>query len=399
MKRSRKLLVIGASIVIVAIPSVRYLTRPDVLAVDTALVATRPLESVVEAYGRTRVRERFLVVAPVSGRVERIVVLEGTAVRAGEVVARLLPLPIDSEARTQAAARIDAAAAITIAASGQVRLAKAALEQRRRELSRATHLVAAGAMAPRVAEEAQLAVVDAEEQARGAAERLRAADADLRLLRAVLDARVNEHATAVLVRAPASGRVLRVPERSERIVAAGTPLLEVGDPQSIEVVADLLSSDVRAVGIGDRVRFPDFLADGDLERARNPAGRVRSIEPSGFTKLSALGIEEQRVNVVVDIAPVPAGLGDGHRVGVAIIIWSSPATLAVPRSALVPGDAAGTWTAFVIREGAVERRQVRVGHFGGADAEVLGGLDAGDQVVVFPSDRIREGARVAPRAD
>ena len=138
--------------------------------------------------------------------------------------------------------------------------------------------------------------------------------------------------------------------------------------------------------------------NGDVEGALVPTGRVRAVEPSGFTKLSALGIEEQRVNVVVDLHSVPAGLADGHRLNVAIIVWSSPSALGVPRSALIPGDAAGTWTAFVIRDGAVERRAIRIGHLAGADAEVLGGLEPGDQVVVFPSDRIREGARVAPRA-
>ena len=394
MKVSRKTLVIGAAAIAVALLGIRYFTRPTVIAVDTSVVGKRPIEAMIEAAGRTRVRERYLVVAPVSGRVERIERVEGAPVRAGDVVARVLPMPLDSLARAQAQARIDAATSLALAAAGQARVATAAREQRRRERARAMRLVEAGAMAPRVAEEAQLAFVDADEQARGALDRSAAADADRRQASAVLDA----HAAAIMVRAPASGRILRVVERSEHIVAAGAPLLEIGDPASLEIVADLLSSDVPRVGIGDRVRFPDLPFNGDVETASTPVGRIRAIEPSGFTKLSALGIEEQRVNVVVDIAPVPARLGDGHRVSVAIIVWSSASSLAVPRSALVPGEPSGSWTAYVVRDGAVERRRVRIGHMAGADAEVLDGLSAGEQVVMFPSDQLRDGVRVTPRA-
>ena len=397
-KPSRKTLIIGAATIACALLGIAYFTRPDVIPVDTSIVGKRPIEAIVEAPGRTRVRERYVLVAPVSGRVERIDRVEGAAVRAGEIVARILPLPLDSEARAQAQARIDAARSIALAAAGQARVASAALALRRREHARAARLVEAGAMAPRVAEEAQLALVDAEEQARGALERSAAADADLRQARAVIDARDNARAVATPVHAPASGRVLRVAERSERIVMAGTPLIEIGDPSSMEIVADLLSTDVPLVGVGDRVRFPDLSVIGDVETARRPSGRVRAIEPSGFTKVSALGIEEQRVNVVVDIDTRPPGLADGHRVSVAIIVWSSTSSLAVPRSALVPDESPGSWVAYVVRNGAIERRRVRVGHFGGADAEVLDGLSGGDEVVVFPSNQLRAGARVTPRS-
>ena len=398
MHITRRTLIIGTAITAAIALAAWYTSRPDVLAVETARVESRRLESVVEASGRTRVRDRYVVVAPVGGRVQRLATLEGAVVRAGDVVAHILPLPLDPEARLQAQARIDATVAIAIAAAGQSRVATAALEQRRRELSRAVRLVGAGALAPRSAEEAQLALIDAEEAARGATERSAAADAEVRQARAVLEARDGDSA-GVIVRAPASGRVLRVVERSERIVPAGAPLLEIGEPGALEVVVDLLSTDVVLVGVGDPVRFPDLTQGSDSEGAATISGRVRAIEPSGFTKVSALGVEEQRVNVVVDIAGLPMGLSDGHRVNVAIVVWSTPSAIAVPRSALVPGGAAGTWQVYLVRSGVVARQPVRIGHMAGTDAEVAGGLAIGDRVVVYPSDQVRDGARVTARAD
>jgi HlyD family secretion protein len=396
--RLTKSRIIVAATILAVVGGIGYLMRPKPMEVDTAVVAERPMESVVEAYGRTRVRERYMIVAPVTGRVHRIERAEGDLVRAGDVVARLAPAPLDGEALAQAQARVDAARAIELQAAGQARAAHAALDQRVRERGRVARLLEAGGVAPRVFEEAVLATIDAEEMARGADARVTAAQADVRQARAVLDARANGTAQPVVVRAPASGRVLRIAERSERIIAAGTPLMEIGDPGSLEVVADLLSSDVATVRPGDRVRFVDWSVNGTSEGVSTVTGRVRTIEPAGFTKISALGIEEQRVNVIADLDQVPRGIGDGFRVNVAIIVWTSPSALTIPRSALLPGTGSGSWTAFVIRGASVEQRQVRIGHLGGADAEVLEGVTRGEQVVVFPSDRVKPGARVAPRA-
>jgi HlyD family secretion protein len=356
-------------------------------------VGHRPLESTIDADGRTRVRERYAVVAPVSGRLERIQYLEGALVRAGDVVARLAPLPLDSQTLIQAHARVEAAEALALAARGQARVAAAALEQRRRELSRATRLAEVGGAAPRVVEECELALTEAEESARGAAERQRAAEADRNQARAVLIGRT----AAVLVRAPAAGRVLRIVERSERIVAAGAPLIDVGNPGVLEVVVDVLSSDAAAVHPGDVVRLAEWGASG-AEPAQAIGGRVREIEPAGFTKVSALGVDEQRVNVIVDVDEAPPAIGDGFRVEASIIIWSSPRVLAVPRGALLQDDGDGTgWSVFVISGGRAQRRSLRIGHLAGAAAEVLAGLEAGDEVVLFPSDRLTPGTRVKSR--
>jgi HlyD family secretion protein len=182
-------------------------------------------------------------------------------------------------------------------------------------------------------------------------------------------------------------------------VAAGTPLLEIGDPSSLQVVVDVLSSDGASIHLGDRVRLLEW-ENADAGEAMKPlAGRVRDIEPSGFTKLSALGVEEQRVNVIIDADSIPATVGDGFRVDASIVVWSAANVTVVPRSALVQqhGAASGGWIAFLVRDGRLEARTVRVGHLGGTSAEVLNGLEARDEVVVFPSDRVRAGLRVSVR--
>lgn len=399
MKVSRTRIVVGAAVVAV-VAAVTYAMRPKPLVVDVAAVTRGALEATVDADGKTRVRERYAIVAPVTGRVERIALAEGAPVRAGDVVARLRPPMLDSAAAAQVRARIDAADALVIQAAAQSRAASADVAQRRRETSRAQRLAEAGGVADRVVEECQLAQTQAEEAARAADQRMHAAEADARQARAMLVGQRDEAGAVVLVRAPANGRVLHVPERSERIVTAGTPLMEVGDPGSLEIVIDVLSSDGALIHPGDRVRLADWAAAGDAERGAGTGGRVREIEPAGYTKISALGVEEQRVNVVVDPDAVPASVGDGFRVEASIVVWSAPDVTTVPRSALVQhtnGDRSIVWNTFVVRDGKVETRNVRIGRVGGTGAQVLEGLQPGDLVVVFPSDQVKPGTRVTSR--
>jgi HlyD family secretion protein len=278
-------------------------------------------------------------------------------------------------------------------------MAGADLDQKRRDLRRAQRLAEVGGVAPHVVEESQLAQLQAEETLRSANERTHAAEADAKQARAVLLGQTAGSGTTVPVRAPANGRVLRVAERSERVVAAGTPLIELGDPRSLEIVVDVLSSDGALIHPGDRVRLAEWTS-GDAEQ-EELGGHVREIEPSGFTKISALGVEEQRVNVIIDPDRVPASVGDGFRVEASIVVWSTPSVMSVPRSALVQNAPTSarttTWSAFVVRHGRLETRNVRIGHVGGAQAEVVAGLEAGDTVVVFPSDQVKAGARVRLR--
>jgi len=385
---------------LIAIGGLSLAFRPKPLEVDAATVARGPLETTIDAEGRTRVRERYVVVAPVSGRVERLTQVEGALVRAGDIVARLTPLPLDSQAMAQARARLDAANAVVLQAASQVRVATASLDQQRRDLSRALRLAEVGGVSPRVVEESQLAVTQAEEAERSANERLRATEADARQARAVLAGQENRTQQSVAVPAPASGRVLRVAERSERIVAAGTPLIEIGDPSSLEILVDVLSSDGANIHPGDHVRLTQWGSSTNGESNGEIRGRVRDIEPSAFTKVSALGVNEQRVNVVIDPERIPPVIRDGFRVEASIVVWATGETIVVPRSALVqPSDSRGSgdWTTFVINANRVEQRTVRIGHVGGVSAEVLSGITKGEAVVVFPSDRVASGIRVKVR--
>jgi HlyD family secretion protein len=185
--------------------------------------------------------------------------------------------------------------------------------------------------------------------------------------------------------------VLRLAERSERVVAPGSPITEIGDTHGIEVVVDVLSSDAARVRSGMPVRLEGWggAAQGDA------LGRVRVVEPAASTRVSALGVEEQRVDVIVDVVDPPPSLGDGYRVDAKIVVWSADGVLCVPASALVRHGE--EWAAFVVESGRARLRPVRVGAMGGATVQVLEGLREGDEVIVFPSDAVRAGARVAAR--
>lgn len=391
----------AVAVVAAVVGGIAYAARPKPLTVDAAPVVRGALETTIDADGRTRVRDRYVVTAPVAGRVERITRTEGEIVRAGDVIVRIAPLPLDSVSMAQARLGVEAAEAVVLQAASQARVAAAELEQTRRNLSRARRLFEVGAIAPSELEESQLATTQAEEASRAAVDRRRAAEADAAKARATLDGQRRGAGTVLIVRAPAAGRVLRVPERSERVVVAGTPLVEIGDPRSLEIVIDVLSSDGAMVHPGDSVRLSEWTGLAVGEEGRVTSGRVREIEPSGFTKVSALGVEEQRVNVIVDPISRPSTIGDGFRVEASIVVWSSADVIRVPRSALLRdarnGGQTSRWRAYVIRAGRAELRDLRIGHAGTVDAEVLAGLAEGDQVIVFPSDQVKAGSRVVSR--
>lgn len=185
------------------------------------------------------------------------------------------------------------------------------------------------------------------------------------------------------------GRVLRIPEKSERVVAAGTPLLELGDPTRLEIVVDLLSEDAVKVHSGDRMLVGDWGGDHPLE------AHVRNVEPSGFTKVSALGVEEQRVNAIADLDETPPQLGDGYRVETQIVLWEG-VVLKVPASALFQDGE--QWRVFVVRDGRARSQIVQIDHRNPFEAGISGGLAAGDLVVRHPTDKLTDGARVAARS-
>jgi HlyD family secretion protein len=360
--------------------------REQPVEVDTGFVRRGALRVTVDAEGKTRVRDRYVLAAPVAGRLHRIDLPEGTHVRAGDVIARVAPVPLDVQAVRQAEARVAAARSLARDADARVEQARAVLAQEKRAAHRIERLVSAGALADRDGEEALLSVRLREEDLAGAEARARAAAADVDQSRAALIVLRGGGEGEVVLRAPADGCVLRVPERSERVVAAGTPIVELGEPNALELVVDVLSSDAARVRPGASVLL-DRWGDGEAL-----TGRVRTVEPSAFTRLSALGVEEQRVNVVIDLPQWPASVGDGYRMEASIIVWERPNTTIVPVAALFRHE--DSWAVFVATNGRAALRTVRIGEQGAAGAEVLDGLAAGDRVVVFPSDQVRSGRRI-----
>jgi HlyD family secretion protein len=372
--------------------------RPDPMQVETAAVRRAPLRVTVDADGRTRVRERYVVASPVPGRLERIPLVEGDDVRPGDVIARVAPAPLDAPSARQAQARLDAARALAREADARVRGAAAGAEQARRDAARTRRLLEVGAVAPRALEEADLA-------ARTRADDLAAARAHAAAARAEIDGATAAllHAGGatgpatgdgrgiVVVRAPAGGRVLRLAEQSERVIAPGAMLAEIGDVRRLEVVVDVLSSDAARVRPGMPVLLDGWGAAGQPV----VRGRVRRVEAAASTRVSALGVEEQRVDVLVDVVDPPPSLGDGYRMDAHIVVWEGEAVLSVPASALV--RVGSGWGVYAVESGRIQLRAVRIGQMGGASVEVAGGLREGARVVVLPSDQVRAGARVASR--
>lgn len=393
----------GAAVAAAAL-GIYWLWRPQPIAVDVAAARRGPLEVTVDEEGETRVRERYVVAAPTAGRLLRIALEEGDPVAAGAVVARIEPAPLGPRDLAAAQARLEAAQASESAAAARVELAEAALAQAQRDAARAERLHRAGTLSDDAREQARLAETSAareHEEARYAAD---AARHEVEAARALLIAagggtaasgdgsgagvRCAGDTPCVAARAPVAGEVLRVLEESERIVAPGTPLVEIGDPHALEIVSDLLSRDAVRVSPGDRVRIEDWGGPGALE------ARVRRVEPSGFTKISALGVEEQRVNVISDLLRPEPRLGDGYRVEVRIVVWEAPDVLQVPASALF--RAGEEWAVFVVEQGRARERLVEAGEQGAFQTGIRGGLAEGETVILHPSDRLHDGTRVAP---
>jgi HlyD family secretion protein len=382
----RSITILG--IVGLAAGAVGYALRPEVVEVETSTVLRGPMKVTIDEDGVTRVRDRFVVTAPISGRVERIALREGTPISIGQTVALIAPLPLDVTTRRQAEAKLRGAEALTAEASSLVEQARAAVEQSERAVTRSASLLRAGAISPENHERSTLDLRTRRSELQATLSRVRAMRSDEAAARASLLALGGGNAGKVAVRSPVSGRVLRVPEASERVVNAGAPILVLGDARVLEIVADVLSSDATQMRVGDSVEIAEWGGDRPLR------ARIRTIEPSAFTRVSALGVDEQRVNVLMDIVDTPTNLGDGFRVETRTIVWRSPSVLKAPPSALF--QAGDEWALYVIDNGRAHMRRVSIGHRSGDAVEVLSGVDEGARVILFPSDKIREDVRVKP---
>jgi HlyD family secretion protein len=369
---------------------------PRPVMVETGEVEIRHLQVTVEEEGRTRVKDRYVLYAPVAGYLRRIELEVGDAAEAGEPLALLDPLRpsvLDPRARAEAEARVSAARSALARAESTVRHAQAEAELAAEEYRRREELLAGGLVSRSEFDQARSRMRALEALSRAADSAAEVARYDLEAALASLrySAVSDEHAPAetVPVRSPVTGRVLKLLQESAGVVPAGHPLLEVGDPGRLEVEVEVLSRDAVRIQPGGRVLFERWGGAETLE------GVVRIVEPTGFTKISALGVEEQRVLVIADLASPPEAwqrLGDGYRVEARFVVWEREDALTVPASALFRRD--DGWAVFVVENGRARFRAVRLGQGSGLFSEVLDGLSLGEQVIVHPDDSIDAGVRV-----
>ena len=359
--------------------------RPQPSPVETALASTGPLRATVGEEGKTRIRQRYVVSAPVSGQLRRISFKPGATAEAGvTVVAIIDPLaasPLDARNRALAEARRASAASLLEKSRTTHELAKS-------ELRRIEQMFEAKTVSPQDRESAQMRENAAAREVAAAEGALHQVEAELA---DVAPAEAAAQPDPVEVKATATGSILHVFQESSRAVTQGTPLLEIGDPTDLEVVVEMLSRDGAALTAGARVELEQWGGAAPLE------GKVRLVEPAAFTKISALGVEEQRVNVVVDLTtPIEQrrALGDNFRVEARVVIWESDRVLKVPSSGLF--RRATDWAAFVVRDGRAQLVPVKAGRSSGTEIQVREGLQEGDEVILYPGDRVKDGQRVQP---
>jgi HlyD family secretion protein len=369
---------------------------PSAVPVDVATVRRGPLVVPIEEEGQTRVRDRYVVSAPVAGRVLRIDFEPGDRVKRGQVVARVraeVPPLLDARTRAELQAALDSARAAVGRAQAEEQRARAALAQVQREVARLRELAGNRVVSAQELEVKEAEARTAEASANAAAFAVRAARSEVQRASARLNPSPADPGRVVAVTSPVDGVVLKRMRESESVVPPGDPLVEIGDPNQLEIVADLLSTDAVRVRPGARATIEEWGGQKALE------ARVRRIEPSGFTKISALGVEEQRVNVILDFTdPADAwtALGDAYRVEVRIVEWEANSVLRVPTSALFREGS--EWALYVVDNGHVRRRVVRLGHQTGQEAELIEGVSAGARAVPHPGDTLTDGTRVWVRS-
>ena len=384
-------------IALVVLAAIFWTLRTPPLEVDAARVLEAPLTVTINDEGETRVRDMFVVAAPINGRLLRVDLDAGDPVIAGStIVAKIMPSQPDflnprSDAETRAQiqalqANVRSSASRITQADADRKLAAANFERIDALFQRgfATRTAHDAARAARDASAARLA------EARGAKD---AAHSELQAARARLIGPSGTGSGKILeIRAPESGSVLRLIHESETPIAAGTPIVEIGNPVAIEIVTDLLSRDAVRIKPGSDVLIDNWGGEQPL------AGKVLRIEPFGFTKISALGVEEQRVNVILEFTdPEKARerLGHGYRVIVRIIEWSDDKVLQVPISALFRDK--GQWSVFVVRNSEAKLVRVKVGRMNDEHAQILEGLEADQSVILHPSEKIENETAVKLR--
>jgi HlyD family secretion protein len=386
MTRKRLLLLLAAGVLIALIIVVLL---PEPLEVEAAKMQRGPMQVTVDDQGETRSHDRFVVAAPVAGRLMHIELHAGDRVAENQVLAQIAPLPLSAREYDEITARVASAEALQREAEQLVRRAEENFAHAQREHDRTQKLVKGGSISRQEAEQAANVAATAAIELEAARFRLKAAISEVKVARSGLSAVKSKGQALVSVRAPMAGWILRIPDASERVVAAGTPVLTLGDLTKLEIVAELLSSEAVKVKPGMPLLVEGWGGDQALR------AKVRMVEPYAVTKVSALGIEEKRTNVIADFVDPPGPLGDGFRITARIIIWQADNVLKVPASGLFRcGDG---WCVFTIEDGEAKRRTVKIGRRNPLEAQVLSGLDEGQTVIRFPGNQVNEGMRVRVR--
>jgi HlyD family secretion protein len=385
-RHTRRWLPYAGAVVLVALITAGLWPRP--LPVETARVAVGTLRATVNEEGKTRIKQRYIVSAPVTGQLQRIPFKAGAGVRAGETVVAVIepvsPTLLDARTRVATEAKRDTAVANLEKARAGQRFASSDL--RRIEKLHAEKMVSVQEL-----EMVQLREASAAKEQAAAESALRQVEAEMAEFAGNAPTGTNTLLDPIQVKAPATGSVLHVFEENSRVVAAGTPLMEIGDPADLEVVVEVLSRDGAAIPPGTPVELEQW-GGGQPLRAK-----VRLVEPAAFTKVSALGVEEQRVNVIADLlTPLDQrrNVGDNFRVEAKIIVWEARDALKAPVGALFrKGE---QWAAFVVADGRARLKIVKAGRSSGTETQVLEGLKEGEEVILYPGSRVRDGQRVTP---
>ena len=368
---------------------------PRPVAVETAAVTKGKFVATVDEDGKTRIRERYVVAAPLPGRLTRVRLKAGDAVKADDMIAAIVPAPapfLDPRSRREHEERLGTAEAARERTKAMVERAQAQTAQAKKEFDRIRTLTETGSSTVQALERAETALRVANRELRAAEFQDHATEHEIEQAKALL-AQYAEGGGAPPdrwnVTAPVSGLVLKVSQESETIVQPGTPILEIGDPLDLEIVVDVLSTDAVEIKPGATVSIEHWGGAGAL------AGRVRRVEPAAFTKISTLGVEEQRVNVLIDIVSSPqdwTGLGDAYQVDTRITVFTRDDATIIPSAALFrTGE---SWNVYVVSERRAQRRTVELLRRSGRFAAVAAGLQSGEQVIIYPSDRIASGIRV-----
>jgi len=383
-RHTRRWLPYAGAVVLVGLITAGLWPRP--LPVETARVTVGTLRATVNEEGKTRIKQRYVVSAPVTGQLQRIPFKAGAEVRAGETVVAVIepvsPTLLDARTRVATEAKRDTAVANLEKARAGQRFA--ASDLRRFEKLHAEKMVSVQEL-----ETGQLREASAAKEQAAAESALRQVEAEMAEFAGNAPTGTNTLLDPIQVKAPATGSVLHVFEENSRVVAAGTPLMEIGDPVDIEVVVEVLSRDGAAILPGTSVELEQWGGGEPLK------AKVRLVEPAAFTKVSALGVEEQRVNVVADLLTPPdqrRSVGDNFRVEARIIVWESRDALKAPVGALFrKGE---QWAAFVVADGRARLKVVKAGRSSGTETQVLEGLKEGEEVILYPGSRVRDGQRV-----